>query len=362
MKTSNKKSLIILVILFSSLLIKANPVISPPVISELYVSKYYGYNWKMELVNNGGYSLDDMYITSSTDTAYFKSGITFEPHETITIDQSDLASPLFIDIEGDEVTIYYFDWPISDYPFIFGNYPNSKISSPYNGQSLVYQEFYNFNNEEYFWWLVKENNPTIGSNAFSTNTRGLFKGFVYDVNHEPIRYVNLKYSNYSSSYFWIEPYISIVYTDENGYFESNCMFCKKFNLCVNYKNVTYLDTLISIEPDSVNYFEFTLDTLFAGIKELSSNSNIFIKNYPNPFNQKTTISAEMPKSIKKSNVLIKIFNLQGEMIKIIPVNNPPNNDIKVTIDKNKLNLSSGTYIYTIEIEHRKIATNKMTII
>ncbi|MCD6112969.1 MAG: T9SS type A sorting domain-containing protein [Bacteroidales bacterium] len=361
MKTSKKKLLIILFILFSSLLIKANPVISPPIISELYVSKYYGYNWEMELVNSGNYSLDDMYITSSTDTAFFKSGITFEPGETITINQSDLVSPLFIDIEGDEVTIYYIDWPISDFPFIFGNYPNSKISSPYNGQSLVNQKFHNYGDDD-FWWIVKERHPTFGRNAFITSTRGLFKGFVYDALHKPISNVNLKYSYYSNSNFWIEPYISVVYTNENGYFESNLMFCRKFNLCVNYKNITYLDTLISIEPDSVNYFEFTLDTLFVGLNDFNSKNNISIKNYPNPFNQKTTISAEMPKNKKNSNVLIKIFNLQGEMIKIIPVNNSSNNDIKVTIDKNKLDLSSGTYIYTLEIGHKKIATNKMTVI
>ena len=67
------------------------------------------------------------------------------------------------------------------------------------------------------------------------------------------------------------------------------------------------------------------------------------QNHPNPFNPSTTISFSIP---VESNVSIKLFNILGQQVATIA-----NTDFQAgnnKIDFNAANLSTGTYIYTLE--------------
>ena len=67
------------------------------------------------------------------------------------------------------------------------------------------------------------------------------------------------------------------------------------------------------------------------------------QNHPNPFNPSTTISFSIP---VESNVSINLFNILGQQVASIA-----NSDFQAgnhKIEFNAKELSSGTYIYTLE--------------
>jgi flagellar hook capping protein FlgD len=74
---------------------------------------------------------------------------------------------------------------------------------------------------------------------------------------------------------------------------------------------------------------------------------ILYQNYPNPFNPTTKISYDLPHS---TNVILKIYNLQGQEIKTL-VNESQQPGMKSVIwdgrDNKNSRVSSGVYIYSI---------------
>ena len=68
-------------------------------------------------------------------------------------------------------------------------------------------------------------------------------------------------------------------------------------------------------------------------------------NYPNPFNQITTIEYKLPESGK---VLLRVFNLVGEEIGVLVNEEQEAGTYKVDFDGS--GLASGGYMYKIEVE------------
>jgi len=68
------------------------------------------------------------------------------------------------------------------------------------------------------------------------------------------------------------------------------------------------------------------------------------QNYPNPFNPSTTISYSL---LNNSNVSIKLFDILGKEIATLVNSIQKRGMYDITLDMNKLNLSSGIYLYTI---------------
>jgi len=81
------------------------------------------------------------------------------------------------------------------------------------------------------------------------------------------------------------------------------------------------------------------------------------QNYPNPFNPATTISY----SIKKSSFIeLKIFDVNGKLIKIIESGFKPAGNYDVSFDSN--GLPSGIYFYTLIAENNFSETKKMILV
>ena len=113
----------------------SNPLI-PALISEIYFEND---EWTIELYDilNFGYeNLDNCWITSSSGSSYFNSDINFSPNEPILITELDLQFPLYINRNGDEITIQGDE--LAD-GVEFGNFGN--VNPPYDGQSLVRVSF-----------------------------------------------------------------------------------------------------------------------------------------------------------------------------------------------------------------------------
>jgi hypothetical protein len=344
----------------------SNPIMTPPVITEIYFGPG---GWSMELMFMDyvtGNNLDSVRITGLYDTAEFVQGITFTPGEVFFVTQEDFQTPLDIHQDGDdlhlEVKIGNDWWQFDDYGFFFGNLPPNYVSSvsPPAGEESVAWQLFNWSNGGPYFWMVKELPNTIGSNAFEVSKRATFSGYVKDKNDEPMPWIKLDYCGYEF-YHYTSPTVPEIFTDVNGYFYSDNMFCKKYY--INFANLSDVigDTIIYIEPDSANYFEFKLDTLLVGINENQpSIPDYSITNVPNPLSGQTTFILETNSNKLFQQGIIKIYSSEGYIVDILPV--------ELSGAKQELNYSladhslpPGIYTYTLETGQARKASGKMVI-
>lgn len=89
--------------------------------------------------------------------------------------------------------------------------------------------------------------------------------------------------------------------------------------------------------------------LSTGVEDVAEvpSSYRLLSNYPNPFNPTTTIVFEIPQG---ENVSLKIYNINGELIRTVANENLPAGKYEKTWDgKNEIGkeVSSGIYIYRL---------------
>ena len=75
------------------------------------------------------------------------------------------------------------------------------------------------------------------------------------------------------------------------------------------------------------------------------------QNYPNPFNPSTTIAFSLP---KESTVSLKIYNVLGELVALL-IDNKTFYPGKYSITFDASELTSGTYIYTLESNGKRLS-------
>ena len=104
----------------------------------------------------------------------------------------------------------------------------------------------------------------------------------------------------------------------------------------------------------------------------TENKLFMLKNYPNPFNSNTTISFQVNKE-QNQEIELKIYDLKGQKIKIIPLKmyhsealaRQGSNNYSIiwdgTNDDGKY-VSSGIYFYHLNINHKSVATKQMILI
>jgi hypothetical protein len=364
-----KKTLILFVALFSIGFTKANPIVPPPIISEFYIVN--DSTWYLELlfwrISNNPLNIK---ITSSSGSSLIKHPILLTSDSLIVLTQDSLKSYLHFNRNGDYIIIndsmgYSYD------RLYFGNIPNSRISAPLIGQSIVNMANSCWDTYENAPWteyiLVKDNHPTIGFNAFKPiDATGTFKGIVYDRGHKPVPGI---YIGRTSSYYH-EPssvcgnYFKTGISDSSGKFNIE-EYSVNYSVKLFFKpSKIWVDSTINIEPDSINYYEFTIDSLLIGIKSNNIKTNFNLACFPNPTTGVTTISFTLPEGRHYSKALIKIYDSNGEIVRILPVNTYDFQQqymIKwdgLCFDNND---ASGIYYCKLELNGQKVATNKIII-
>lgn len=75
------------------------------------------------------------------------------------------------------------------------------------------------------------------------------------------------------------------------------------------------------------------------------------QNYPNPFNPSTKISYSL---INRGHVVLKLYSVLGKEIFTLVNANQDQGIYEYNLDMNRLNLSSGAYIYTITVTDAKM--------
>jgi hypothetical protein len=79
------------------------------------------------------------------------------------------------------------------------------------------------------------------------------------------------------------------------------------------------------------------------------------QNIPNPFSENTTINLYLPNKVSRATLYI--YNMQGEQIKYIAVNERGNTSI--TIEGHTL--KAGMYLYTLISDGKEVDTKKMIL-
>ncbi|MFT3794985.1 T9SS type A sorting domain-containing protein [Flavobacterium sp.] len=85
-----------------------------------------------------------------------------------------------------------------------------------------------------------------------------------------------------------------------------------------------------------------------GLDDLTAGKNSVGQNYPNPFTDQTTIPLGLSSA---STVSIQIFDLNGRAIGNTITNELAAGNQAITLDRARLRLSSGYYIYKVKIEN-----------
>ena len=344
----------------------SNPLPYPPLLTEIYFGTD---GWSLEFYGGEYFwssNLDNFRVTGLYDTAQFNPGIQVYPNEPIVLHQSDFMTPLYINPEGDHLMIqelYNDQWlEIEYFGLPFGNIPyGCDVGAPVGEESVAWQKFY-FIDQMYYedYWTVKESPNTIGSSPLQVVERSSFSGYVRDLNNDPLPFIKLDYTD-DMHYHYFTPLVPEIYTNADGYFFSDNMYCKEFHINFMDINGVLADTAITLEPGIVNYFDFKLDTLLTGISEQKTSVSRFsISNKPNPCSSQTTFLIETNLTKPDQKGVIKIYSENGFIVDIIPVSL---NDEKQEIKYNfaDVGLTQGMFVYNLEIKGQKVASGKMII-
>lgn len=86
------------------------------------------------------------------------------------------------------------------------------------------------------------------------------------------------------------------------------------------------------------------------------NNNIMLyQNKPNPFNEQTLIEYYIPANSKNASIMI--FDMQGKLIKTIPLEQKVNGSIKISAGS----LYPGIYMYSLVVDDQEIDTKRMIL-
>jgi hypothetical protein len=210
--------------------------------------------------------------------------------------------------------------------------------------------------------FAKDNTPSMGTFDDGDGFTGIFCGYVYDAEMNPVQNVEIEHTPDCIS-------LTDIISDENGYFEVE-RYAFNYNCNIHLGALASMDSIISIEPDSTNYFEFVFEDYVQNSSddhEIELPSSYYqLSNFPNPFNPSTEISFQISDS-SDQNLEIQIFNSKGQKIKVI--DSFPNWGLgtRKIVDWNGTDsfgkpVASGVYLYKLISEDKELAANKMLLL
>jgi hypothetical protein len=314
----------------------ANPIM-PHYLSELQVSEA---NWCLELFPPWDIpvdSLDGGYLTTESDTAFFRDGIAAGPYLVVTDDS--LQSPLSINPAGDRLSLHLLP-PWAGQPELFdwieyGDTGYCVLAAPRPGESISLNPEYQVNFRDFFYL---DGSPTVGSPNDSMNGRGNVEGVVTDSWGSPIHGVRVSCAFGDTA----------VFTDADGYFILR-EFARVVYMRFAKESYDTLRTPEQVWPDSTVFIEVVLDQLWEVDAEglaTPGPSLVLLQNYPNPFEHHTVFRYGLRSG---DRVAIDVFDVSGRLIdRLRPgFQNTGWHQIAWRPE----NLPAGTYVYTVR-SHR----------
>ncbi len=119
---------------------------------------------------------------------------------------------------------------------------------------------------------------------------------------------------------------------------------------------------IDAYPDSIIKKDIHFICVF-GIKEkpLPSNPDLYIVNYPNPFNPSTNFYIRTPNYLKSKVGRIDIYNSVGQKIFVVPVSNTSSYRWN-GVDMSGKTVASGVYYYRLVFDNAIYKTGSMILL
>lgn len=338
-----KRKLLLLALLFAFMSSFSNPMVEPPVISEIYLNgntiqiEFYFEWWWYD-------NFDELYLVSSTDTVAFVNGIEIIPNEIMVLDQDDLVGSFEYNPEGDQIYLIDNDFYIGYYEyenFRFGNFPGAKVPAPNENQSIAFEKVVEIGYNEAYYYVGLEETPTIGSNEFHINARGVLKGTFLDLNGNPIPDVEVSFPYY-------DPPVYPSFSDVNGSFVMTNLLAANYD--IHYFWGDFSDFIAaSIFPLDTTIVEIQIDTLLQDVPEYY--------NYPNPFSGSTSFNIQIPDNLNYNSASVCIYNMSGRLVDRIEVPQGYN-----SVDWRNIENEPGVYLYNLLVDNKKYTTQKMIIL
>jgi len=158
-----------------------------------------------------------------------------------------------------------------------------------------------------------------------------------------------------------EIYPELVQTDKDGYMYID--YIGMIPLLVNaIGELNAQITELKSENEQLNQSVMMAQQLAGGKNNLQSSQiadhltrNALYQNSPNPFTTSTTIAMSLRSDVAQATVYI--FDMQGSMLRTIPVNDRGN--VSVNIEGGDLN--PGMYIYSLIADGKEIASKRMIL-
>jgi hypothetical protein len=339
----------IIYVLLGSYKILANPIIIH-FINEL---KFDSTEWILELRNNGtdiGFteqlSLDGCYLISTTDTSFFKNGMVLDSNYLV-ITENSLQTHFKINPDGDVISLFLADSSEFD-KLSFGNSCVNAFRcppAPNEEQSIsIIDDCY-----------YLDNTPTLGQPNDTLNSMGFVLCKVTDSSGIALQDVNVCAEPlYISDY---QKFFKYAKTGNNGIYSVNVLsaWVSLFHWKDNYQsNSIYLQVF----PESTITTNLSLE-LIQSVFEMNSPSILHDYelhfNYPNPFNNTTTIVYKIPID---DFIEINIFNMKGQHIKNLYLGFQQAGQHRISW--NAKNIPSGIYIY--QMKSANIALSKKCLL
>ncbi len=352
-----RKKLLIYFIIILSNNILGNPIIIPQAkISEFLFDEHS--EWYLEI--SFGYFdeyysssvYDSIKVESSAGIAKIRQNVLKEGTTLLVINADSLNNSLSIDKNGDYIKVYSYlniGETLID-SIIFGNYPGSCFNQLKSGQSICRVESQ----------FSKDNSPTIGFPNDTLGTCGTLNGFIFDKNNNSV----------TDGIFEMDFKLNI---DKNGFYSTRVLS--------RNREITYLYNLeqppggylviginpisINIEPDTVLNENIHLLKDYVGVEESFHNNKnqLALKNFPNPFNSETYFLVEIPNSIQFSEAVIKIYNINGQLIKNIELIDSNFPLVKWNGENDSgISQSSGIYIYHLILDSKIYKSGSMVLL
>ncbi len=344
------RKLILIMVVITPIIIKANPIMIGASISELYFDE--SGDWTIEIDNkyNVVNYLEHFEIECKSGSATIEY---FDSADFIVIKNINLSNSISISKDSDLIKLYSYiggDYIIDS--IAIGKYPGSYLHNIKNGQSVA--RLYEYGS------FFKDKTPTIGfENDLNGAVNGKIYGHFYDFNDVLIM----------NKYFFINEGYCTPILQEQGYpgdieINNEGFYCAEITSRSYeiYELRIYDNSSNSIlmhfnqisfdlnENDSIN-IDFRRN--LTSVEEVVKNK-ILLSNYPNPARDHTYLILDL-NGLKLTSMLITVYSTNGEIIKSFK-------PVSSVFLWNCSELVQGTYIYTLSIDNNIVGANRLQIV
>ena len=334
------KKIIPKIMLLFILLLTARVYSNPIAVYYLNEIKVDSGGFFIELCTNFMTSLDGWYLTSLSDTAYFKQGLALDSM-FILITQDSLKDPFSINPAGDIIGLFNPDYQYDRVGF--GPGENGSVAAPLPGQSINLYNDVGIEGQIVYYYL--DNSPTPGSANDSLGAMGFLQGTVVDSLEKPVCGLEIMYDYKeippdSISYFTVK-------TDSSGYFILKNMAKRQVLLTKkgNYFSDFLFETQIYPEDTvTVKIYYNNLTNIKPQTEGIVNRGYDLKQNYPNPFNGSTVFSYRLPFA---DFVKISVFNVSGELVNVLHTGYQTAGLHKISWRPGGA-VSSGLYLYRLQ--------------